>query len=97
MTSQTKRFIETSDILGMRFECSCGTSVIIPIASYQSMPTVCATCDVQFSDYSDRSVQEAFAGVVSALRRAQNTADRRKFKFALEITPSTVQNSESER
>jgi len=86
MTTQTKCFIETSDIVAIRIECcSCGAGAVIPLVSYKSIPIVCPNCTFQFAEYDDRSVGEAFDAVVSSLRRAQRAADTRKFKFALEI------------
>lgn len=92
MTTHTKRFIETSDILAMRFECRCGASVTVPLASFQSIPTVCPNCSEQFCGYSDRSVQDVFAVLVTSLRQTQKAADTRKFKFSLELGPEAMQS-----
>jgi hypothetical protein len=52
MTSQTKRFIEISDIVGVQFECKkCGVSVLIggsaiptAVDTYSEMLFECPTC-----------------------------------------------------
>jgi len=37
MTSETKHFIELSDVLGFRFECkNCHTSVMLPLNEFQA-------------------------------------------------------------
>lgn len=85
MTSQTKKFIETSDLLALRFECKCSLTVVIPISKYKEMPITCPNCGHEFAEHVNTSVQQVFSGLIAALERAQQTAQARGFKFSLEV------------
>jgi hypothetical protein len=86
MTSQTKRFIDVVDLLAFCFECKCGSTVVTPISDYREMPVTCSNCGHQFADLANSAAtQEVFENVITALQRAQQTAEGRGFRFSFEI------------
>jgi hypothetical protein len=96
MTSQTKLYIETSDIVALRIECGCGSAVSTPINGFLSIPQSCSNCGTPFIGYeSPRTLQETFNEVVSSLQKVQRIADHRKFKFTLEITEPMQSTSQT--
>ena len=92
MTSQTKKFIEVSDILAFRFQCKCGSMIVTPIEGYKEMPIACTNCGHSFYDVNNDSIPRMFKSVITALHQAQLTAKNRNFGFSLEITgdPETL-------
>ena len=85
MTSQTKKFIEIADLIAFRFECKCGSIVVTTIAGYKEMPVTCSNCGHQFAALENYSTQQVFKNMITALQKAQQTAEAREFKFAFEI------------
>jgi hypothetical protein len=75
MTSQTKSFIEISDVLGLRFECrKCGVSLTLPIGEATShrkehLLKECPNCGIHWAllPESKGDHQPAFNSVLDTL------------------------------
>ena len=69
MTTQTKKFIELADIIGMRFDCrKCRTSLLLPMEKSPSPPSQCPNCRCDWTampDGSDR--KEDFKTLADAM------------------------------
>lgn len=87
MTSQTKKFVELSDIIGLRIECGhCGSTVITPVLSFENTPQRCSNCGTPFVGLdSPRAVADSLGSLISAFKTVQRIADHYKFKFSVEI------------
>lgn len=86
MTSQTKKFIEVSDILAFRFQCNqCSSMVVTPLKGYSDMPGACSNCGHEFTNLQNREVQQLFKNLITTLDRVQQAAKLKGFSFSLEI------------
>jgi hypothetical protein len=95
MTSQTKKFIEISDVMAIRIECgSCGAMLSTPIPSFQTAPQRCSNCSTPFVGHdSPHSLSESFSDTISAFKKMQRIATHHKFKIAFEIEmPETMRS-----
>jgi hypothetical protein len=74
MTSQTKHYIDLTDVLGTLLACkACPASVTLPIDS-QSLPRVCPNCGSQWVDpYSARKPDQIFAEFIRAFKTLQRS------------------------
>ena|ERR1700683_4369482 len=86
MVSQTKKFIELSDIIAFRFECSaCGAYATMPFGDFRRVPRACVNCGVEWEAPHAQYVHETFQRLGEAMRNAQHMAADRKILFTLEI------------
>jgi len=91
MTSQTKKFIEVADIIGLRFECRnehCGASLTLTMleAINRNSPLKeCPNCGKQWARLTDADYQPVFQALVDNLRKI--AAAPIGCAFALEIKP----------
>jgi hypothetical protein len=86
MTSQTKKYIEVSDIIAFRFECSeCHAYATIPCDDFRRMPRSCVNCGAEWEAPHSGAVEEAFQQLGQAMRDAQRNADSRKITFSMEL------------
>jgi uncharacterized Zn finger protein len=93
MTSQTKKYIELSDIIGLRFECKnaeCGASLTLPMLEdiNRTHPLQkCPNCGQVWVQFADSTYELEFKKLVSTLRIIANAA--MGCRFTLEINPET--------
>jgi hypothetical protein len=91
MTTQTKKFIEIADIVGLRFECKnpeCGASLTLTIleAINRNSPLKeCPNCGKQWARLTDADYQPDFKTLVDSLRKIASAPIG--CAFALEIKP----------
>lgn len=90
MTSQTKQFIELSDIIALRFDCNhCGASLTIDARkNFSKPPMTCVNCKQDLWAYEDAAIEEAIQGFVDNLKlwqRIVETPKRTAFAFLLEV------------
>ena len=87
MTTQTRKFIELADIIGMRFDCrKCRTSLSLPMEKSPNPPSQCPNCRCDWTAMPDGSDgKEEF----EMLARAIATVARLRLgcAFTLEIKP----------
>ena len=95
MTEQTKKFIEASDIVGMRFECShegCGAVLVLPLKPESLMGDVIKSCPSCGREWAvERSTgargqdsRQLFKTLVEAIKGIRYAPV--KFSFSLEIS-----------
>jgi len=91
MTSQTKHFIELSDLLAFRFECpQCHCSTIIPLKGFNSVPRMCRNgCGREWEQLHAHGVTEAFNEWIAAMRFVQDRTSQLGLLFSLEIKEET--------
>lgn len=96
MTTQTKVFIELSDILTLKFTCDdCGCTLSIPVTRDLSKTEesrkldTCPMCRTQWVSHGNASYQPLIAGFLGGLNNLRNTLDSTKLGFtvALELAP----------
>jgi Zn ribbon nucleic-acid-binding protein len=97
MTLQTKRFIELSDILALRFECRhCGATLTIDARkSFSVPPRECVNCKNDLWGYEDATVDQAIRKLADDLKLLERVMDGDKrvaFSFSLEIKEDTKKN-----
>ena len=87
MTSQTKHFIEFSDVLAFRFECpECHCSTIIPLTGFNAVPRMCPNgCGREWEQLHSRGVTEAFNEWIGAMRLIRDRTSQLGLLFSLEI------------
>jgi hypothetical protein len=90
MTSQTKQFIELSDILAFRFECpNCHCSTIIPVKGFNVVPTRCPNgCGREWEHQHTHGVTESFKEWVGAMELIRDRTKQLGLSFSLEIAES---------
>ena len=95
MTSQTKQFIDVSDMLAFRLECKhCGSSLLVSLKKFGTLPLVCVNCSSDWFDDPDnlgRAVIGQFAGMAKKLN---GLLERQGVKFSIEVTPFTEKSAE---
>lgn len=87
MTTQTRKFIELADILGMRFDCrKCGASLSVPMDKHPSPPHQCPNCRCDWTELPDgHDGKEEFDTLARAI--AKVAALHLGCAFTLEIKP----------
>jgi len=103
MTSETRTFVDFSDILSIEMECQkCHTKQTRPIGNTTRFPTHCASCgpgaggsEWFFSD-SERDYVELreFSNRLQRIAELSESLQSKKLKIRLEIKPSISQTSE---
>jgi transposase-like protein len=90
MTSQTKCFIELTDIVAIRLNCrKCKASITLPFSGYRDMPYVCPNCEAQFSEFNDKVVKGTISELVRCVNNVVKLTAEGGFSFRLEIVPFT--------
>jgi hypothetical protein len=91
MTSQTKKFIELSDVVALRIQCGgCGLTVSVPISSFQSVPRSCSNCSTPFIGYESQSaLNDTLNEMIAAFKKTQRLSEHYRFKFSFEISEPT--------
>ena len=73
MTTQTKKFIELSDILSLRCECrqgTCRTSLVIPLADVSGRVfAVCPSCKEPWAKFLESTYELLIADFLEKLKR----------------------------
>lgn len=88
MTSQTKLFIEISDVLAIRLECKkCGASLIMSLAESVQLPRACINCNHDWWDDVDKSAQDGIRELLAAVKKIERAIEKQGVKFSLEIVP----------
>jgi Zn ribbon nucleic-acid-binding protein len=95
MTLQTKRFIELSDILSLRFECrNCGATLTIDTRKNFSVPPrECVNCKNDLWGFEDATVDQAIRKLAEDLKLMQRIVDEKNrvaFGFSFEIKEDTT-------
>lgn len=87
MTEQTKSFVELSDILAFRVECSgCHCSIAIPITKYQFIPKKCPNgCGKDWEPLNTRALAESLTQLQGAIQEVERMALHQGVLFSLEI------------
>ena len=91
MTSQTKVYIEMSDILSLRCDCKeCGASLSLPLSfGVAKSMLACPKCRKPWLQYEGGTYQitvDEFAKTIEALKHILPTVG---FKLYIEIAPET--------
>ena len=88
MTTQTKYFMELSDVLAFRFECpKCHCSTIIPIKDFNTVPKTCPNgCGREWEQLHTHGVTEAFNEWIAVIRLIQDRTSQLGLLFSVEIT-----------
>ena len=88
MTSQTKQFIELSDLLAFRLECKqCGSSLLISFRKIGTLPLTCANCTADWFDNPDSPARSAISQFLSMARKLGGLLEKQGVKFSMEVTP----------
>ena len=108
MTTQTKTFIEPSDILGVRLECgNCGMTVTLPISQTMNFKGlgVCQNCNEPWLVFIMTSMEPEIADYIRATRALSHkfelwqeqlkTTGNKGFSIRLEIAQETEENGEN--
>ena len=98
MTSQTKHFIDLTDLMGIRFECkSCGSSLLVPLRKHNGelrniaqIPETCASCDRNFWTDVERHGPKRIKALLDASGAISNLIGTQNVKFSLEIEPDAL-------
>ena len=93
MTTQTKTFIELSDILTLKFTCDdCGCTLSIPVSRDLSKSEeknkldTCPMCRLPWLSHGQNSYLPSGAGFVTGLNTLQSTLSNKiGFSLALEL------------
>jgi hypothetical protein len=93
MTSQTKKFIEISDIVGLRFDCKnpeCGASLSLPLnQGVNRTDTVqrCPHCGKSWTMLSDADYAVQFKRLLDMLRTLSDAPIGCRFSFEIKPEP----------
>lgn len=89
MTSQTKKFIEVSDILALRCECrhgKCRTSLTIPVEDVSGREMrLCPTCKESWAQLLESSYESLITEFVEKLRKLKEAEKHLGCGLTLEI------------
>lgn len=109
MTIQTKRFIELTDILALRFTCKhCGATLSLSITDDKLMreqPTMflgnCPGCQRPWTNFGGSTNEQLITRVTAALNRlrealAGNPPMPFGFSLGVEITPETIPGTQQQ-
>jgi protein-arginine kinase activator protein McsA len=95
MTSQTKQYIELTDVLAAHLQCkACKAALSVPIES-RRLPETCPNCNEQWANArSERKVAETFQTFVAAYQSLRHMLHGENpasvgFTLALEIRPES--------
>lgn len=96
MTSQTKKFIDLTDFLALRFECkSCGSTLVIPSTrnleqrEEQGKLSDCPVCRKPWASVGGSTCEPEIARFLAALSRLNDLLSRfpAGFTLTLEVKP----------
>jgi hypothetical protein len=103
MTSQTKYFIDVSDIIALRFECKhCHATTSLPISSDIRIESLraCPNCNEPWARMNESSIEIAIKKFVdnfkefeAVLRRRNEFAPDRGFILSVEIRAVAVETA----
>ena len=89
MTSQTKKYIEFSDILAVRCECkhdNCRTSLSVPLEGISGKELrYCPKCSESWVDLGSSSFEQLFTELASKIRRINEAQVHLGCAITLEI------------
>lgn len=92
MTSQTKRYIELSDVLALRFTCKgCGSALDIPISKPlngredKEKLNTCPVCLQRWALRNEGNYHPAIAGFTTALKTLSDVLNMGEVGFSLTI------------
>jgi|SRR5271156_3298054 len=92
MTSQTKKFMELSDILSLRFECKhCGSELLISSLrdidkkEEQGKLNDCPVCRREWARVNGSSSESVIAKFLTALNKLRSELDTFPFGFSLTL------------
>ena len=75
MTTQTKTFIEVSDIIGLRVDCGkCGATVTLPISDGMNFKGLsrCQNCNEPWLDVMKSTIEPEVSACASAIKAASD-------------------------
>ena len=93
MTTQTKQFIELTDIVAFRFNCkNCGSTLSLPVSDERTrlVLDLCPNCKTQWAMTHGIAPDQFILGFREALKRIQATMvkdSKLEFTMMLEIAP----------
>lgn len=90
MTSQTKFFIELTDIASLRFDCKgCGSVALLPFDKFRDVPAMCPNCQQEFVQFTNTTVQTVLRDFVRSVQQVKKLTESgaSAFTFAMEIVP----------
>jgi hypothetical protein len=92
MTTQTKQYIELSDIVALRFECKtkgCEASLVLPInANTANSLKKCPKCRQGWTTFENTSHDEDIDTFVNAALRLKGILPALGFNLSIEIKPN---------
>jgi hypothetical protein len=89
MTEQTKRFIELSDIVGLRLTCKqCGSSLSVPRDKLSRLPVNCVNCMAEWDAYNSDDLQRKITALIDAMNVMGRLSERKGFTFTVELSPA---------
>jgi hypothetical protein len=99
MTSQTKHFIELSDIVGLHCECkqgTCKTALSIPVSDVEGRELrVCPRCKEPWAQFIESSYEPIIVEFIQKLKRLKEA--RLGCTLTLEIKAEAMPESEPEK
>jgi hypothetical protein len=94
MTVQTKRFIEVSDIVGLRCECKnseCKTTLLLPLGGgMNGALKKCPKCGNSWALFSGSSYEIEINGYLSQLALLKSSMEHFGFSLTLEISEDAI-------
>jgi hypothetical protein len=97
MTEQANHFLELSDILSFRLECStCHSFVVIPLAKFQSTPRHCPNgCGKEWEHPHTNTIAASLTELLGAIQTAQRATLQKGLLFTIEIAqpPATKEQA----
>ena len=96
MTTQTKQYIDLTDIIAFRFDCTkCGATLSLPVSAAHLKPALnsCPHCDAMWASTPGRSHSDVILDFREALKKVQSILDKDypaplAFTMVLEVTGS---------
>jgi DNA replicative helicase MCM subunit Mcm2 (Cdc46/Mcm family) len=87
VTTQTKQYIELSDLLALRYECKeCQTSVTVPIKGFDTVPvTHCPKCRKGWTIVDNTSYKEDIEYFVTSAVRLKDVLRAMGFNLSIEV------------
>jgi hypothetical protein len=86
MTTQTKNFIELSDIIALRIDCKkCKTISVFPFEEFRDIPQSCPNCEQEFIGFNDNVTKHTIRDFMKAIRAVSSLTEKGQFSFSMEI------------
>lgn len=96
MTSQTKQFIDISDLLAFRLECNhCGANLIVSLRKSHGLPLTCVNCQGDWFSDPDSLARSAIGEFARMVTKLNGLLDKQGVKFSIEITPEKTTSTKA--